>query len=193
MGTRTGTFCKDDEDLEDVAALFDAFSDVSYTDWLSKISGVSYKNCRCDDCDMFQLCRSVLFCDCWPGASGDLGKLDDIEYVGDNDFCIDHLQHTEADVIVEQMGSAHHSDDADATFQELFIGAHLLIIVWSVPAVQAYFINGGYGCVSLEGLENALLGLWLRTNSEIYQVVDKALKMGHGDGINGLRKLHQFI
>ena len=40
-----------------------------------------------------------------PGASGDLGKLDGIQYVGDNDLCIDHLQHTEAEVIVEQMDS----------------------------------------------------------------------------------------
>ena len=40
-----------------------------------------------------------------PGASGDLGKLHFIQYVGDNDLCIDHLQHTEAEVIVEQMGS----------------------------------------------------------------------------------------
>ena len=38
-------------------------------------------------------------------ASGDLGKLHDIQYVGDNDLCIDHLQHTETEVIVEQMGS----------------------------------------------------------------------------------------
>ena len=41
----------------------------------------------------------------WPGTSGDLGKLDGIQYVGDNDLCIDHLQYTEAEVIVEQMGS----------------------------------------------------------------------------------------
>ena len=41
----------------------------------------------------------------WPGGSGDMGKLDGIQYVGDNDLCIDHLQHTEAEVIVEQMGS----------------------------------------------------------------------------------------
>ena len=41
----------------------------------------------------------------WPGVSGDLGKLDGIPGVGDNDLCIDHLQHTEAEVIVEQMGS----------------------------------------------------------------------------------------
>ena len=34
-----------------------------------------------------------------------MGKLDGIQYVGDNDHCIDHLQHTEADVIVEQMSS----------------------------------------------------------------------------------------
>ena len=39
----------------------------------------------------------------------------------------------------------------------------------------------------LEELENALLRLRLRTNSEIYQVVDNALKMGHDGGINGLR------
>ena len=75
------------------------------TDWPGKISGISYKSGRCDDCDMFQLCRSVLFCDLWPGASGDLGNLDGIQYMGDNDLCIDHLQHTEAEVIVEQMGS----------------------------------------------------------------------------------------
>ena len=37
----------------------------------------------------------------------------------------------------------------------------------------------------LEELENALLR---RTNSEINQVVDNALKMGHGGGINRLRK-----
>ena len=106
------------------------------TDWPGKISGISYKSGRCDDCDMFQLCRSgFCFATGCPGASGDLGKLDGIQYVGDNDLCIYHLQHTEAEVIVEQMGSlrgrwcsAHHSDDADATFQELFIGAHRLII-----------------------------------------------------------------
>ena len=28
-----------------------------------------------------------------------------MQYVGDNYICIDHLQHTEAEVIVEQMGS----------------------------------------------------------------------------------------
>ena len=32
-------------------------------------------------------------------------KLNGIQYVGDNDICIDHLQHTEAEVIVEHMGS----------------------------------------------------------------------------------------
>ena len=41
----------------------------------------------------------------WPGASGDLGKLDGIQCVGDNDICIGHLRHSEAEVIVEQMGS----------------------------------------------------------------------------------------
>ena len=46
---------------------------------------------------------------CWfatgrPGASGDLGKWDGIQCVDDNDLCLDHLQHTEADVIIEQIG-----------------------------------------------------------------------------------------
>ena len=40
----------------------------------------------------------------WPDVSGDLGKLDCIQYMGDNNICIDHLQHTEADDIVEEMG-----------------------------------------------------------------------------------------
>ena len=75
------------------------------TDRPGKIRGISYKSGRCDDCDMFQLCRSVLFCDWLACASGDLGKLHGIQYVGDNDLCIDHHQHTEAVVIVEQMGS----------------------------------------------------------------------------------------
>ena len=89
-GTRTGTFYKEAEDSEDVAALSDAFSD----------------------------------------ASGDLGTLDCIRYVGryvgDTDFCIDHLQQTDAEVIVEDMGAFEEDgdrlitalDDADATFQE---------------------------------------------------------------------------
>ncbi len=33
--------------------------------------------------------------------------------MGDNDLCIGHIQHTQAEVIVEQMGSAHHSGDAE--------------------------------------------------------------------------------
>ena len=48
--------------------------------------------------------KRFVFATGWPDASGDLGKLDCIQYVGDNDICIDHLQHTEADVIVEGMG-----------------------------------------------------------------------------------------
>ena len=34
-----------------------------------------------------------------------MGTLDCIRYMGDTDFCIDHLQHTEADFIVEEMGA----------------------------------------------------------------------------------------
>ena len=54
IGTRTGTFCKDNDDSEKVAALFEAF-------WPGKISGMSYKSDRCDRCVMCKLCRSVLF------------------------------------------------------------------------------------------------------------------------------------
>ena len=51
---RTGTFCKDNDDSEKVAALFDAF-------WPGKSSGMCYKSDRCDRCVTFKLCRSVLF------------------------------------------------------------------------------------------------------------------------------------
>ena len=55
----------------------------------------------------FNFAEAFCFATGWPGASGDLGKLHGIglQYVGDNNLCIDHLQHTEAEVIVEQMGS----------------------------------------------------------------------------------------
>ena len=53
--------------------------------------------------------------------------------MGDTDFYIDHLQHTEAEVIVEDMGAFEEDgdllitalDDADATFQER--------LHWSAP------------------------------------------------------------
>ena len=47
----------------------------------------------------------IYFATGWPDASGDLGKLDCIHYVGDNDLCIGHIEHTEAEVIVEEMGA----------------------------------------------------------------------------------------
>ena len=53
----------------------------------------------------FNFAEAFRFAAGWPGASGDLEKWDGIQYVDDNDICIDHLQHTEAEVIVEQMGS----------------------------------------------------------------------------------------
>ena len=53
----------------------------------------------------FNFAEVFCFATGWPSVSRDLGKLDGIQYVGDNDLCIDHLQHTEAEVIVEQMGS----------------------------------------------------------------------------------------
>ena len=42
----------------------------------------------------FKFAEAFCFATGWPGASGDLGKLHGIQYVGDNDLCIDHLQHT---------------------------------------------------------------------------------------------------
>ena len=53
----------------------------------------------------FNFAEAFCFATGWPSASGDLGKLDGIQCVGDNDLCIYDLQHTEAEVIVEQMGS----------------------------------------------------------------------------------------
>ena len=49
--------------------------------------------------------KQFVFATVWPDANGDRGKLDCIQYMDENDLCIDHLQHTEAEVIVEQMGS----------------------------------------------------------------------------------------
>ena len=53
----------------------------------------------------FNFAEAFCFATGLSGVSGDLGKLDGIQYVGDNDLCIDHLQHTEAEVSIEQMGS----------------------------------------------------------------------------------------
>ena len=72
--------------------------------------------------------------DAFSDASGALGTLDCIRYVGDTDFCIGYLQHTEAEVIVEDLGAFEEDgdllitalDDADATFQER--------LHWSAPA-----------------------------------------------------------
>ena len=47
----------------------------------------------------FNFAEAFCFATGWPGASGDLEKWDGIQYVDDNDLCIDHLQHTEAEVI----------------------------------------------------------------------------------------------
>ena len=56
-------------------------------------------------CHVSTLHKRFDFATGWPDASGDLGKLDCMQYLGDTDFCIDHLQHTEAEVIVEEMGA----------------------------------------------------------------------------------------
>ena len=70
-----------------------------------------------------------------------VATLDCIRYVGDTDFCIDHLQHTEADVIVEEMGAFEKDGALLITvmmpmqpFINDCIGAHHLIIVCCVPA-----------------------------------------------------------
>ena len=66
---------------------------------------------------MFQFCRRLVFA---------TGCPDCIHYVGDTDICIGHLQHTEAEDNVEEMGAFEEDgallirDDADATFQERF-------------------------------------------------------------------------
>ena len=48
----------------------------------------------------FNFAEAFCFATGWPGTSDDLGKFHGIQYVGDNNLCIDHLQHTEAEVIV---------------------------------------------------------------------------------------------
>ena len=77
----------------------------------------------------FNFAEAFCFATCWPGASGDLGKLDGIQYMGDNDFCIDHLQHTEAEVIVEQMGS----------FEE--DGALLITVLMQMQPFRSYLLE----------------------------------------------------
>ena len=56
-------------------------------------------------CHVSTLQKRFDFAPGWPDVSGDLGKLDCIQYLGDTDVCIDHLHHTEAEVIVEEMGA----------------------------------------------------------------------------------------
>ena len=90
----------EDEDSEEVAALFDAFSDVSY--WLAGQ-------------DQRHKLKEWLLWRLWHVSTlqkrfvlrlvGRVGKLNVIQCVGDNDLCIDHIQLTETEVIVEQMGS----------------------------------------------------------------------------------------
>ena len=41
----------------------------------------------------FNFAEAFCFATGWPGASGVLGKLDGIQYVGDNELCIDHIDH----------------------------------------------------------------------------------------------------
>ena len=49
--------------------------------------------------------KRFVFATGWPDRSGDLGKVDCIQqYMCENDLCIDQLQYTEAEVVVEQMG-----------------------------------------------------------------------------------------
>ena len=83
-----------------------------------------------------------------------MATLDCIRYVCDIDFCIDHLQHTEADVIVEYMGGFEEDGALLITvmmqmqpFRNDCIGAHCLIIECCVPAGIHIF-----GCASIEEL-----------------------------------------
>ena len=74
------------------------------TDWPGKISGVNCQSDSCDGCVMFQLCRMCLRLAGWmPMVIWE--SLTAYSIYGDNYICIDHLQHTEAEVVVEQMGS----------------------------------------------------------------------------------------
>ena len=77
----------------------------------------------------FNFAEAFCFATGWPGASGDLGKLHGIQYVGDNDLCIDHLQHKEAEVIVEQMGS----------FEE--DGAMLITVMMQMQPFRNYLLE----------------------------------------------------
>ena len=155
MGTRTGTFYKEAEDSEEVAALSDVFSD----------------------------------------ASGDLGSLDWVRYVGDTDFSIANLDHTEADVIVEEMGafeedvlcSSQHLMMQMHPFRNDCIGAPRLIIGCCVPA-GIHIVWWLWLCVIRRNGKCSIAIMTKDELGDIYQVVDNALKMGHGGGINGLRK-----
>ena len=79
------------------------------TDWPGKISGIRYKSgslvtvVSCFNfAEAFYFCVWLAGCQWWSGKVG----LHTIQYMGENDrIWIDHLQHTEADVVVEQMGS----------------------------------------------------------------------------------------
>ena len=62
-------------------------------------------------CNVSTLQKRFVFATGWPDASGDMGRLDYMQTVGDNAMCIDHIQHTEAEVIVEEV-SASEVDDA---------------------------------------------------------------------------------
>ena len=44
----------------------------------------------------FNFAEVFCFTTGWPDASGNLGKLDCIQHLDDNDLCTDHIQHTEA-------------------------------------------------------------------------------------------------
>ena len=100
------------------------------TDWPDKITGISYNSGRCDGCVMFQLCRSVLFLRL-------VGRMPVVIlkswtayiYVGDNDICIDHPQHTEAEDIVKEMGS----------FEE--DGALLVTVVMQMQPFRNYLLE----------------------------------------------------
>ena len=75
--------------------------------------------------------------------------------MNDTDLCIDHLQHTEAEDNVEELGTFEEEGALLITvmmqmqpFGNDFLEKHRLIIECYVPA--ACIFNGSCGCVSLE-------------------------------------------
>ena len=118
--------------------------------------------------------------------------------MGDTDFCIANLEHTEAEVIVEEMGAFEEDGTLLITvmmqmqpFRNDCIGAHCLIIGCCVPA--GIHIEWWLWLCAIRRIGKCSIAIMTKDElGDIYQVVDNALKMGHGGGINGLRKTQRL-